>query len=111
VRDAGYQVVHVAEAAATHAGGGTTGRIKDRRFSHEASSRVLFAAKHHGMVAAVALALFISGFEIPLRALHALLARPIEECGAALRGGFLFWRGLARLVRSLVAMRGGAASG
>jgi N-acetylglucosaminyl-diphospho-decaprenol L-rhamnosyltransferase len=101
VRDGGYQVVYLAETAATHAGGGSTRRIKDRRFCHEASSRVLFADKYHGAFAAAALAIFISVFEIPIRSLQAILVRPTEDCWAMLRGGFLFWCGLPRLVRSL----------
>jgi GT2 family glycosyltransferase len=109
VLDEGAQVVHVADASATHAGGGTTGGIKDRRFYHEANSRVLFAAKRHGTVVAFTLALLILVFEIPIRALHALMARSLSDGGLALRGGLLFWRGLPRLIRSLVTMRAGAA--
>jgi N-acetylglucosaminyl-diphospho-decaprenol L-rhamnosyltransferase len=107
VRNSDRQVVYVADAAATHAGGGTTSRIKDRRFCHEASSRVLFAGKYYGASFAVALAIFIAVFEVPIRALQALLARPTEDRWATLRGGLLFWCGLPRLVRSLYTRRAG----
>jgi N-acetylglucosaminyl-diphospho-decaprenol L-rhamnosyltransferase len=101
--DEGYQVIHLAEPMALHHGGGTTVTIKDRRFCYEATSRVLFMAKHHGTAMALLLAFLVATIEVALRTVYATLARSPRDGWLMLRGAAMFWAGLPRLVWSIVA--------
>jgi GT2 family glycosyltransferase len=85
VRQAGSAVVHYAPAQAAHAGGGSTGSVKDRRLFHHVISRVDYAAKQYGRAAAALLMAFILSFELPMRWLHASMAGSPGEGGSVLR--------------------------
>jgi GT2 family glycosyltransferase len=100
-RQAGWAVVHYAGARAIHEGGGTTAAIKDRRLCHLASSRVLYAAKRHGRMAAIMLVILILCFEMPIRWLHATVVRSPSEGRLVIRGMALFGRNLPRLSRRI----------
>jgi GT2 family glycosyltransferase len=100
-RQAGSAVVHFAAARAVHRGGGTTAAIKDRRLFHLASSRVVYTAKRHGRIAAIVLVMLILCFEMPIRWLHATVARSPSEGWLVIRGMVLFWRNLPRLSRRI----------
>jgi GT2 family glycosyltransferase len=97
-RQAGGDVVHYAGARAIHEGQGTTAAVKDRRLFYLASSRVLYVAKRHGRTAAIVLVMLIVGCEMPIRWLHATLARSPSEGWQVVRGMGLFWRNLPRLL-------------
>jgi N-acetylglucosaminyl-diphospho-decaprenol L-rhamnosyltransferase len=100
-RQAGWAVVHYAGARAIHEGGGTTAAIKDRRLFHLASSRVVYTAKRHGRMATIMLVILILCFEMPIRWLHATVARSPSEGRLVIRGMALFWRNLPRLSRRI----------
>src|SRR6266511_5816990 len=100
-RQSGWTVVHHASARAEHVGGGTTEAIKDRRLFHAATSRVEYAAKRHGVVAAMVLIVFILVFEMPIRWLHATVTRSPGEGWLVVRGMALFWQNLAKLSRRI----------
>jgi len=94
VRNAGFGVVHFAGAQAVHAGGGTTKAVKDRRLFHHAISRMDYASKHYGRAAAAVLMACILVFELPIRALHASIARSPEEGRSVLRAAAMIGRGV-----------------
>jgi N-acetylglucosaminyl-diphospho-decaprenol L-rhamnosyltransferase len=96
-RQAGWSVVHLASARAEHTGGGTTAAIKDRRLCYLANSKVAYTAKHHGPTAAVVLIALTLCFDMPIRLLHAIVARSPEEGLTVARGTALFWRSLPEL--------------
>ena len=100
-RQAGWSVVHFAPAQAEHAGGGTTAAIKDRRLCYLANSKVAYTAKHHGPLAAIVLIFLILFIEMPIRLLHATVARSPGEGLLVVRGTALFWRSLPELWRRI----------
>lgn len=100
-REAGWAVVHYAEAQAIHEGEGTTAAVKDRRLFHLLTSRVLYVTKRHGRIAAIVLVMLILFFEMPVRSLHATLARSPAEGAKVIRGMALFWRNLPGLLRRI----------
>lgn len=100
-RQAGWAVVHYAGAQAIHIGGGTTAAIKDRRLFYLVNSRVEYAAKRHGRLAAVALIVFILLFEMPIRWLHATVTRSPREGWLVVRAAATFWRNLLKLSRRI----------
>jgi N-acetylglucosaminyl-diphospho-decaprenol L-rhamnosyltransferase len=73
--DAGSAVVYFVGAVAEHIGGGTTQAIIGRRAFYLARSEVAYAAKHHGRLAACALAVLTFGVALPARLLHAAVGR------------------------------------
>jgi N-acetylglucosaminyl-diphospho-decaprenol L-rhamnosyltransferase len=100
-RENGSAVVHYAGARAIHEGQGTTAAVKDRRLFHLLSSRVLYATKRHGRIAAIVLVMLILFFETPIRWLHATLTRSPAEGVEIIRGMALFWRDLPELLRRI----------
>ena len=105
VTDAGYSVMHLAEAAAVHDGGGTTNAVKDRRLCYGATSRVSFMHKWYGFMPALLLIVLISLFEMPIRFFQAALARSLYEGWLVMRGACMFWRGLPSLLLALLRRR------
>jgi N-acetylglucosaminyl-diphospho-decaprenol L-rhamnosyltransferase len=100
-RRAGYAVVHYAGASAEHLGGGTTARLIDRRLFHLLCSRVEYAAKRHGRSTALALVSLILLVELPARFLHATLTASPKAGWLVARGGAMFCRDLAGLIRRI----------
>jgi len=100
-RQAGWTVVHYAGAQAEHTGSATTGAVKDRRLFHVATSRVEYAAKRHGPLAAVMLIVFILCFEMPIRWLHASVTHSPKEGLVVIRGMVLFWQNLSTISRRI----------
>ena len=78
-RRAGWRVVYFAGTRAEHAGGGSTNQVKAWRLYHLAISRIEYTAKWHGQIAAFALIVLTLGFEMPIRWLHAMVARSPDE--------------------------------
>ena len=105
VADHGYSVMHLAEAAAVHDGGGTTSAIKDRRLCYGATSRVSFMHKWYGLMPALLLIVLISLFEMPIRFFQAALARSLYEGWLVIRGACMFWRGLPSLLSTLLSSK------
>jgi N-acetylglucosaminyl-diphospho-decaprenol L-rhamnosyltransferase len=103
VRQAHWSVVHLACAQAEHDGGGTTEAVKDRRLFYRARSQVEFVNKHNGLLAAIVLTALIASFEMPIRLIHATVARSRREGWLVIVGLALFWRSLPGLFRSIVA--------
>ncbi|MFL6796344.1 MAG: glycosyltransferase family 2 protein [Xanthobacteraceae bacterium] len=100
-RQAGWSVVHVADAKARHAMGGTTRAIRDVRLSLLLESRVAFAAKRYGRAAATALTLAILACELPIRLLHATLTD--REPRWIVRAMVIYCRSLMRRGGGIVA--------
>ena len=93
----GGRVVHNAGVSAVHIGGGTTGQIKARRQFLAARSRIQYAAKHFGWVAALPVALAgLVGEPLARLALGAL-RRSRPAMTEALAGGAMLWGGLPSL--------------
>lgn len=101
VADSGYQVVHVAQATAVHDGGGTTSAVRDRRLCYEATSRVRFIHKWHGLMPALLLVALITFVELPMRFIRAVFSRSPREVWLVLRGACLFQGGLPHLLLTL----------
>ncbi len=96
-RQAGSAVIHYAGAQAYHAGGGSSGAVRDRRLFHHAQSRVEYAAKHHERLAAMGLMVLLLVAELPARWLHAVVARSPREGRAVMGGMGLFLQDLPKL--------------
>ena len=102
VRQAGWDVVHVAGASAYHRGGGTTDRVRDIRLFYGLRSRLLFVAKHHGLPAVAAVALATLLLEPLTRLGHAILRRRPDDAVEVLRGSGRLWADLPRLLPRLL---------
>jgi hypothetical protein len=105
-RRAGFAVVHYAGAAAYHRGGGTTDRVRDVRLFYSLRSRIQFAAKHFGGVAAVAVAAATLGLEPAVRLLRAGVRGSRQEAAAVLGGARMLWRALPAILATLREGRG-----
>lgn len=57
IKDRGGRCLYLADASAHHVGGGTTRTIKARRLAYSLHSRLKYAAKHHGRIGLVLVAL------------------------------------------------------
>ena len=99
--DAGFTVRHVAEATVRHEGQGTTRQVKARRLFYIGRSRILYAAKHHGSVAAAALAAATFTVQLPLRLALALLRRSPREAGQVLHAAALLADAMPGLLKRL----------
>jgi hypothetical protein len=99
-RAAGRAVVHYAQARAIHEGEGTTAAV-NRRLFHLLDSRVLYAAKRHGRIAAIMLVMLILCFEMPIRWLHAAVTRSPGEGWQVIRRMALFGRNLPKLLHRI----------
>ena len=102
VIDAGHEVVHFAQAAAVHDGGGTTEAVKDRRLFLATSNRVRFMHKWHGLMPALLLIMLTALAEMPIRLIRAASTRSFREVKLTLRGAWIFWSNIPRLVISLI---------
>ncbi|GJE57277.1 glycosyltransferase family 2 protein [Methylobacterium thuringiense] len=96
----GRSVNHAADAVVLHRGQGTTGQVRDRRLFYFLRSQVLFTAKHHGRVAALAVLAGAFLGQMPIRILHALARRSPGEAVAVLRAGRMLASATPRLLRA-----------
>ncbi|TXM97051.1 glycosyltransferase family 2 protein [Methylobacterium sp. WL64] len=101
-RAAGFAVRHVAGAVAHHVGQGTTRQVRARRLFYVLRSQILYAHKHHGRVAALALTLASFGAQVPLRLLLALARRSPQEAAEVLRAAGLLAAALPGLAPQLL---------
>jgi hypothetical protein len=100
-RAAGFAVRHVAGAVARHVGQGTTRQVRARRLFYFLRSQILYAGKHHGIAAALALTVASFGAQVPLRLALALARRSPTEAAEVLRAADLLAAALPGLVRQL----------
>ncbi|MHB2207721.1 glycosyltransferase family 2 protein [Methylobacterium sp. CM6257] len=100
-RAAGFAVRHVAGAVARHVGQGTTRQVRARRLFYFLRSQILYAGKHHGIAAALALTVASFGAQVPLRLALALARRSPTEAAEVLRAAGLLAAALPGLVRQL----------
>lgn len=103
-RAAGFAVRYVAGAVARHLGQGTTRQVRARRLFYFLRSQILYAGKHHGVVAALALIAASFCAQVPLRLALALAHRSPAEAAEVLRATALLAAALPELLGSL--MRG-----
>ena len=103
-RAAGFRVLHVAGAVARHLGQGTTRQVRARRLFYFLRSQILYAGKHHGVAAALALIAASFCAQVPLRLALALAHRSPAEAAAVLRAAALLAEALPQLAGPL--MRG-----
>jgi GT2 family glycosyltransferase len=101
-RRAGFAVRHVAGAVARHVGQGTTRQVRARRLFYFLRSQILYAGKHHGPAAALALTAASFGAQLPLRLALALAHRSPSEAAEILRAALL----LAAALPGLMPRRG-----
>ena len=96
-RDAGFTVRHLAGPTAHHLGQGTTRQARAHRLFYILRSEILYAGKHHGRAAALALLAAAFLGQIPLRLAQGLARR--SGAGEVLRGA----RMLAAAVPAILA--------
>jgi N-acetylglucosaminyl-diphospho-decaprenol L-rhamnosyltransferase len=99
-KDLGWDSVYLASVRAFHRAGGTTQSIPGRRLFYFARSRILFALKHFGPVAAsgvIAASLLI---EPVARSVHALAARRLGDLADIGRGFALLWGNLPGVIQT-----------
>ncbi len=96
-RQAGWRVLYYAGARAIHAGGGSTNSVKAWRLYHLAISRTEYTGKWHGRVAALALIVLTICLELPIRWLHATVARSPQEAKSVLSAMALVCKDLGNL--------------
>jgi N-acetylglucosaminyl-diphospho-decaprenol L-rhamnosyltransferase len=110
-RTAGFAVRHVAGAVARHEGQGTTRQVRARRLFYFLRSQILYAGKHHGAAASLALVAASFGAQVPLRLALALARRAPAEAAEVLRAAVLLAAALPTLVATLVPAQPGARRG
>ncbi len=101
-RQAGFAVRHLAGPVARHLGQGTTRQAKARRLFYILRSEILYAGKHHGRLAALALAVAAFCGQIPLRLAQALARRSIAEAGEVLRAARLLAAALPEIAPAIL---------
>lgn len=100
-RQAGYAVLHLAGPSARHLGQGTTRQAKARRLFYILRSEILYAAKHHGRVLALALTASAFCAQIPMRLTQALMRRSPAEAREVLRAAGLLAAALPEIASRL----------
>jgi len=110
-RAAGFSVRHVAGAVARHLGQGTTRQVRARRLFYFLRSQILYAGKHHGVAAALALTAASFGAQVPLRLALALARRSPGEAAEVLRAAGLLAAALPGLVPDLLGSARARAAG
>ena len=101
-RAAGFAVRHVAGAVAHHVGQGTTRQVRARRLFYFLRSQILYAHKHHGRAAALALTAASFCAQVPLRLALALARRSAAEAAEVLRAAGLLAAALPGLAPKLL---------
>jgi hypothetical protein len=101
-RAAGVSVRHVAGAVARHLGQGTTRQVRARRLFYFLRSQILYAGKHHGAAAALALTAASFCAQVPLRLVLALARRAPAEAAEVLRAASLLATAMPDLMPDLM---------
>jgi GT2 family glycosyltransferase len=99
-KELGWASVYLASARAFHRAGGTTQAIPGRRLFYLTRSRILYALKHFGPLAAsgvIATSLLI---EPMTRMVHALASRRPKDLVEVLNAFALLWRDLPRVIHT-----------
>ncbi|MGX5776455.1 glycosyltransferase family 2 protein [Methylorubrum zatmanii] len=84
---AGFAVCHAAAAEIRHRGQGTTEAVKDRRLFYFLRAQALYADKHHGRAAFLAVLAAAFAVNLPVRFGRAALRGSAQEAGAVIRAG------------------------
>lgn len=84
---AGFAVCHVAQAEIRHRGQGTTEAVKDRRLFYFLRAQALYAHKHHGRAAFLAVLTAALAVNLPVRLGRALARGAPGDAGAVIRAG------------------------
>ncbi|BAU92232.1 family 2 glycosyl transferase [Methylorubrum populi] len=84
---AGFAVCHVAQAEIRHRGQGTTEAVKDRRLFYFLRAQALYAHKHHGRAALLAVLAAALAVNLPVRLGRALARGAPGDAGAVIRAG------------------------
>lgn len=84
---AGFAVCHVAQAEIRHRGQGTTEAVKDRRLFYFLRAQALYARKHHGRAAFLAVLAAALAVNLPVRLGRALARGAPGDVGAVIRAG------------------------
>lgn len=98
-RRAGWNVLHCADATASHEGAGTTSQVKGRRLSYLLISRILFANKHLSRAGAAAVISATLVLEPLARLVRAVLRLSFDEVLQVLHGTMLTWGNLPHAMR------------
>lgn len=93
----GARRLHVADAAATHTGQGTTDSIKDIRLFYLLRSRMLYAAKHFGRPGRIVVALATLAIEPVARGALLLVRGDFGGLGQLARGYGMLYAALPQL--------------
>ena len=84
---AGFAVCHVAQAEIRHRGQGTTEAVKDRRLFYFLRAQALYADKHHGRAASLAVLAAALTVNLPVRLGRALMKGSARDAAAVIRAG------------------------
>jgi N-acetylglucosaminyl-diphospho-decaprenol L-rhamnosyltransferase len=99
-RQAGWHTVYVADARASHRGGGTSDQIKAARLFYNLRSRILYAYKHFGRTAATVLALATLGLEFVTRFMRGAAHGSATELLDTARAYTMLWRSLPSITNA-----------
>ncbi|MBB2960643.1 glycosyltransferase family 2 protein [Methylobacterium sp. R2-1] len=95
---AGFSVCHVAQAEIRHRGQGTTEAVKDRRLFYFLRAQALYARKHHGRAAFLAVLAAALAVNLPVRLGRALVRGKAGDAAAVIRAGLMLTGALPRLL-------------
>lgn len=95
---AGFAVCHAAQAEIRHRGQGTTEAVKDRRLFYFLRAQALYARKHHGGAACLAVLAAALAVNLPVRLGRALVRGRVGDAGAVIRAGRMLLAALPGLL-------------
>lgn len=98
---AGWSCVYLTTASAYHRGGGTTNRIRGKRLFYSLRSRVIYAHKHFGWIAATVVTLATLLLEPLIRVGWAMTHLSAREVLHTIQGYSLLYRASPVLLRSV----------
>ena len=94
----GFAVCHAAQAEIRHRGQGTTEAVKDRRLFYFLRAQALYARKHHGRAAFLAVLAAAMAVNLPVRLGRALVRGKVGDAGAVIRAGRMLTAALPGLL-------------
>lgn len=97
-KKAGWRTMFLANVQAFHAGGGTSNQVKARRMFYSLRSRLLYAFKHFGFIAATSILLATLFLEPLSRTVLALARRSSSALKETWSGYGMLWRWLPQWI-------------
>ncbi|MGW5958271.1 glycosyltransferase family 2 protein [Methylorubrum thiocyanatum] len=94
----GFAVCYAAQAEIRHRGQGTTEAVKDRRLFYFLRAQALYARKHHGRAAFLAVLAAAMAVNLPVRLGRALVRGKAGDAGAVIRAGRMLTAALPGLL-------------